>query len=50
MEVGESEGREEDQEYEEGFQEGMGEKHAIWCVCVCVSHSVTSNFLWPHGL
>ena len=36
VEVGESEGREEDQEYEEGFQEGMGEKHAIWCVCVCV--------------
>ena len=20
------------------------------CVCVCVGHSVVSDFLWPHGL
>ena len=20
------------------------------CVCVCVSHSIVSNFFWPHGL
>ena len=33
VEVGESKGKEEDQEYEEVFQEGMREKPALCCVC-----------------